>query len=189
MRSSVLGAVAVLAGVAITAAAYAGDDLCKQYVDQKEFDKAIDECSMMLTISAYPADEAYNNRGIAYAGKKQYEQAVADYTRAIGLNQKFDKAYNNRGNAYWHLGQFEKSFADYHSAIAVNPNDASAYYNVACRYSLRQNAQESCAWLQKAVDKGFDNWDYIKKDSDFDNIRGSSCFREIMTRAATPPQR
>jgi tetratricopeptide (TPR) repeat protein len=172
----------VICVVAVSATTgYAKSDLCRQYVDNKEYDRAIEECSRMMTVSSYAADEAYNNRGIAYAGKKQYDEAVADYSRAIGLDPVFDKAYTNRGNAYWHLGQFEKSFADYQTAIKLNPDDSNAYYNVACRHALRKNEKDACAWLNKAVEKGFTQWDYIRKDSDLDGIRNAPCYKEILS--------
>jgi len=175
------GAIAILAVMASATPGSAGSDLCRQYVDSKEYDHAIEECSRMLTTSAYPVVEAYNNRGIAYAGKKQYDSAVTDYSRAIGLNPAFDKAYTNRGNAYWHLGQFEKSFEDYQRAIKLNPDDPNAYYNVACRHALRKNEKEACAWLQKAIQKGFTQWEYIKKDSDLDGVRNAPCYKEILS--------
>jgi tetratricopeptide (TPR) repeat protein len=170
----------LLAALVSATEVLAASDVCKQLVDRKEYDLAIRECSVMLEAKDYPAIEAYNNRGIAYAGKHQYEQAVQDYSRAIGLNPKFDKAYVNRGNAYWHLGKYEVSFADYQTAIKLNPADPNAYYNLACRYALRKNDTEACAWLQKAVEKGFRQWEFIKKDGDLDAIRSSSCYRKIM---------
>jgi tetratricopeptide (TPR) repeat protein len=176
-KMAIMAVLTVIASAAVDAS---GADLCRQYVDNKEYDRAIDECSRMLTVSSYPVIEAYNNRGIAYAGKRQYEQAVLDYARAIGLNPKFDKAYVNRGNAYWHLGKYEESFADYQTAIKLNPEDPNAYYNLACRHALRKNETEACMWLKKAVEKGFTQWEFIKKDNDLDAIRTSSCYREIM---------
>ena len=175
-----IGMIALLAALVVSTAAGAAEDRCKQLVDDKEYDRAIGECSAMLALPDYPAAEAYNNRGIAYAGKGQYDKAVEDYSRAIDLDARFDKAYNNRGNAYWHLGNHAASLADYQKAIEINPRDPNAYYNLACRYALRKNTTEACAWLQKAVLKGFTNWEHMKKDSDLDSIRGASCYTSIM---------
>ena len=49
--------------------------------------------------------EAYNNRGVAYAAKGQYDQAISDYNKALEMNPRFAKAYYNRGLAYWRKGQ------------------------------------------------------------------------------------
>ena len=165
----------------LAAAAHAAPaDRCKELVDSKDYDGAIKECSAMLGVPAYPADEAYNNRGIAYAGKGQYDKAVADYTSAIAMNPKNEIAFNNRGNAYWHLGNHDASLADYKKAIEINPGDPNAYYNLACRYALRKDMPEACWWLERAVMKGFSNWEHIKKDSDLDSIRGAGCYTRIM---------
>jgi Flp pilus assembly protein TadD len=40
------------------------------------------------------------NRGNAHKGKGEYEQAIADYSKAIELAPKDADAYNNRGYAY-----------------------------------------------------------------------------------------
>jgi tetratricopeptide (TPR) repeat protein len=42
----------------------------------------------------------FNNRGIGYAGKGEYDQAILDYDEAIYLNSKFALAYSNRGVTY-----------------------------------------------------------------------------------------
>ena len=38
---------------------------------------------------------AYNNRGAAYAGKYEFDKAIADYDEAIRLDQKHPFAYRN----------------------------------------------------------------------------------------------
>ena len=40
-------------------------------------------------------------RGIAAAGKKDYDRAIADFDRAIRLNANFSAAYYNRGTAFF----------------------------------------------------------------------------------------
>jgi tetratricopeptide (TPR) repeat protein len=50
--------------------------------------------------------KCYNNRGVAYYDNKQYDQAIADYNRAIEINPKDAYPFSNRGpttnpNATW----------------------------------------------------------------------------------------
>lgn len=54
----------------------------------------------------------YNNRGLVYAEKYQYELAINDYNRSIALISDYSDAYriyNNRGNAYSQIGQFDRA--------------------------------------------------------------------------------
>ena len=44
---------------------------------------------------------AYNNRGIAYDEKGEFDKAIEDYKKAIELNPEYADAYNNRGLAYY----------------------------------------------------------------------------------------
>ena len=70
--------------------------------------------------------KAYNNRGIAYIWKKQYDLAIADFNKAIELDPKNGKAYNNRAIVYSYQGETDKARQDLQKAqslgIAVNPD-------------------------------------------------------------------
>ena len=56
---------------------------------------------------------AYNNRGITYGEKDEYDAAIKDYSEAIRLKPDYAKAYNNRGVAYRETGDNAKADADF----------------------------------------------------------------------------
>ena len=70
--------------------------------------------------------KAYNNRGIVYVGRQQYDLAIADFNKAIELDPKNGKVYNNRAIAYWHKGEVARARQDIQKAqslgIPVNPD-------------------------------------------------------------------
>jgi hypothetical protein len=47
-------------------------------------------------------------------------------------------------------------------------------------YSQLNRVDESIEWLQKAIDRGYANWENIKNDSDLNNIRESSAYKELI---------
>src|SRR5262245_1931412 len=49
---------------------------------------------------------AYNNRGIAYAAKANYDRAVADFESAIAIDPTFVKPLNNRGATKLKKGEY-----------------------------------------------------------------------------------
>jgi tetratricopeptide (TPR) repeat protein len=72
----------------------------------------------------------YMYRGtLYYAGRHEYERAVADLDQAIQVDPKNGQAFSNRGWAFGQLGQFERSIADLDIAIKLTPNLAKAYSN------------------------------------------------------------
>ena len=125
--------------------------------------------------------EAYTNRGNAYGKKHQYERAIEDFNRAIELNPRHANAYSNRGVAYMHKHQYDRAIEDYNKAIELNPKHARAYYNKACVYSLTNRAEEACKMLIQSIKNGYSEWGNIKSNKDLDNIRKSSCYKEIMS--------
>ena len=75
-----------------------------------------------------PTDAAgYNRRGNQYSRNGAYEQAIADYTRALELDAAFAEAWFNRGVSWYELGQYAESIADLTQAIELNPEDDNYY--------------------------------------------------------------
>jgi lipoprotein NlpI len=58
-------------------------------------------------------------RGFAYAGKADYDRAIADYSEAIRLNNHL-LSYSYRGDAYYAEQQYDRAIADYTAAFALD---------------------------------------------------------------------
>jgi tetratricopeptide (TPR) repeat protein len=111
---------------------YAADNKAEEFFEQgkgfssaENADKAIDSYSKAIKTNPKFV-KAYNNRGIAYMWKKQYDLAAADFTKAIELDPQNGKSYNNRAIVYSYQGETAKALQDIHKAqslgIAVNPD-------------------------------------------------------------------
>ena len=64
----------------------------------------------------------------------------------------------------------------------LQPDNPEVHYNIACLHARANRTEEAVLWLQKAVDKGFNNWTLLKKDRDLENIRNTTFYRELMER-------
>jgi len=73
----------------------------------------------------------YNNRGIVFGEKGEYDQAISDFDKAIAINPRYMTAYNNRGVIYRLKGQYDRAILDFNKAIEMNPLDAEGYNNLA----------------------------------------------------------
>src|ERR1700730_12190577 len=66
-------------------------------------DVAIAACTRAITSGRYKGlmlALLFHNRAVAWANKKDYDRAIADYNEAIRLDPKYAEPHNNRGNAY-----------------------------------------------------------------------------------------
>jgi len=95
----------------------------KQFSLVENGDQAIHNYSEAIKINPKMV-KAYNNRGVAYIWKKQYNLAIADFDTAIKLDPKNGHAYNNRAVAHFYNGETDKARQDVQKAqslgISVN---------------------------------------------------------------------
>ena len=123
----------------------------KDYVENEQYQLAIDNLTAALKINPDYA-EAYYNRGLTYYNLKNYTAAIADYTSALKINPDKADAYNNRGYAYEKLENYTAAIADYTSAIRIDPDYAYAYNN---RGTAKKNAGLSyCSDFKKSCELG-----------------------------------
>lgn len=66
---------------------------------------------------------AYNARGTAYIKLEKYDQAIADYSKAITLHPLFADAYYNRGRAYRLIKKYDQAIVELNRAIQLSPTE------------------------------------------------------------------
>ena len=57
---------------------------------------------------------------------------------------------------------YNGAIKDFEKALEISPNDVAVHFNLACAYSLTENAEKSFYHLDKAVANGFNDIDRIK---------------------------
>jgi tetratricopeptide (TPR) repeat protein len=63
---------------------------------------------------------AYHRRGIAYAAKRDFDRAIADYSKAIEIDPEHVGAYNDRGLAYTNKSDYQRAIADVTKAVELS---------------------------------------------------------------------
>src|SRR5690348_5230524 len=79
---------------------------------------------------------AYDRRGIEYKNKGEYDRAIEDYDRAIGLQPDNWTFYYNRGSARYFKNQFDLAVADYNLSIAIRPTARALINRGRCHYAV-----------------------------------------------------
>jgi tetratricopeptide (TPR) repeat protein len=67
------------------------------------------------------------NQGRRALDRKQYEDAISYFTRAIEKKPNYLEAYFYRGTAKSNLKDYKGAIADYDKVIELDPNHADAY--------------------------------------------------------------
>lgn len=87
------------------------------------------------TSVSYPAERGgrsadyYYILGITFDAKGKHEDALKNYTWALGKDPKFAAAFNKRGMIYLLMGRSDLAIADHGRAIDLDPNNAEYRFN------------------------------------------------------------
>ena len=136
-----IGSAILIAGLSPVTFAHAQ---LQQYIDRcagKEAavpDVQIHSCTALIESRAFTGRDlafAFNNRGLAYYHKGDFESALASLNEAIRLDAKAASGYNNRALVHAARGELDRAIADYSEAIRLDPTDASSRRTVEPRIS------------------------------------------------------
>ncbi len=59
-------------------------------------------------------------------------------------------------------------------------DDPLVWYNLACSFSLSKRNDEALDALSRAMDLGYDDYEWMKKDSDLSGLHGDSRFESML---------
>ncbi|MBI3043668.1 MAG: tetratricopeptide repeat protein [Betaproteobacteria bacterium] len=92
-------------------------------------DLAIQHCARAIEsgrFSGEPLAKLHFSRGVEWAAKGDFDQAIADYDAALRLAPKFADALYNRATAWANKGDPDRAIADFDAALRLNPKDPAA---------------------------------------------------------------
>jgi len=86
--------------------------------------------------------------------------------------QKGDKLYDEE--------QYRESAEAYDQAFKLESGSATEYYNAACSWALTGDTIQSIKYLHLSADKGWNNLNHIKSDSDLSGLHSVKEWQEIL---------
>lgn len=86
------------------------------------------------------------------------------------------------GDDYTRQGRFADGLKVDRQLTELQPTDALAHYNLACSYSLTGQFELAASALNRALDLGYRDLRWLRRDPDLRDLRAHPLYRKIRTR-------
>lgn len=136
------------------------------------------------------------NLGTTYLEMGQYDAAKRAYGEAFKLSNRFfyraRVAYCLAREAYYKeaFSIVDSASKDQLSSADSPGNEGLTFYNFGLIYSLGRRPNESIIWIEAALTVNKKRFTYsIHQDTDFNNIKSSSEFQDLLKRFPLPNER
>lgn len=98
-------------------------------------------------------------------------QAALFYSSYLLHNPDDARAHQFYAITLKRLGRLDEAKKEMDKGIKLEPNDLMIIYNAACFYALIGDKTAAIENLNKAIDNGYRNYEYIKHDPDFYSLK------------------
>jgi tetratricopeptide (TPR) repeat protein len=97
--------------------------------------------------------EAYAMAGSIYADeKREYDEAIEYFKKAIELDSQGVSAYNNLGNAYYNKKEYDRAIDYFKKAIELDPKNKYAYTLLGYVYSDKDQYDKAIECYKKLIE-------------------------------------
>src|SRR5688572_22665164 len=155
------------------------NNLGRLYFTSEKFDEAARWYNMAIDLdSTNPV--AYYNLGTVFANLQHFDSAIVMYKKSLTLDPNYFTASLNLGVAYHDLKQYDSAIVYIRKAILINPRDNVPYYYLAQSYAKNNKPEDALRYLEQALQRGYNLYEYIIAESDLDSIRKYAAYKNMM---------
>jgi tetratricopeptide (TPR) repeat protein len=109
--------------------------------------------------------------------KKDFE--IKFYESLLEKKPNFVEALISLGDAYTRKGFYQEGLEVDRRIAQLKPDDPIVHYNLACSLSLVGEIEQAFKEVKKAVLFGYEDFPYMLKDPDLENIRSHPQFNNF----------
>ena len=96
--------------------------------------------------------DALFSKGVAEMGEQRFPEAIATFTRIIGLKPGFAEGWNKRATAYFLAGEYRRSLKDCDEVIKRNPQHFGVLSGYGQIYLQLEQPEKALEYFRRALE-------------------------------------
>jgi len=121
-------------------------------------------------------------RALVVLGDEGLAALIEAGVKTEGLNPYTVAVRIHLGNSYLERSEYEKALEQYKKAMELEPKNSIVLYNIACTYSRMKKLEEALDALERCVEAGYRDVEWMEKDADLDNLRDEPRYKAVVRR-------
>lgn len=157
----------------------ARDNLSRALAFREQIDQKINDISSKLADSEN-RDQLFYKLGQLFEKKGSLKNAATSFEQSLQVNAGYIPALNALARLRSREGRLVQAIALYKKMRILEPENSTIYYNLACLHARQGQKAAAVRLLEKAIQKGYDNWELIRNDPDLESIQKTEAYRNIL---------
>jgi tetratricopeptide (TPR) repeat protein len=125
-------------------------------------------------------------RGQAYRVMERHREAVDHLLKAAEQEPANIHVHLALGWCYKRISRLDLAIQSLEEGLAIDPDQGIIHYNLACYWSLAQNARLAIEYLAQSIDLDPTYRNLVQEEPDFDPIRDDPNFLALMSPTPSP---
>jgi len=141
---------------------------------------AVPTLQRILTLDPSPAVRQAAARALVILGEEGLKALLDAGVKTEGLNPYTVAVRIHLGNSYLERGELDKARDQFQRGLLLEPKNSILHYNLACTYSRMKKIEEALNALERSVECGYRDVDWMEKDTDLDNLRDQARYKALV---------
>ncbi|ACB76071.1 TPR end-of-group domain-containing protein [Opitutus terrae] len=113
-----------------------------------------------------------------------HEFEIGFFESVLRRNPTYTDVVELLGGLYTKHGRIADGLKMDRKLVRLMPDNATAHYNLACSLALVKRKAEALRALEKAIELGYSDGDWMQQDPDLDSLKNSPAFKALLAKLA-----
>lgn len=129
-----------------------------------------------------PQNSSTRNKRLTPQQERDVDIEIGFIEGVVRRDPHYVDALQVLGDNYTRRGRFADGLKVDEQLATLMPKDALVHYNLACSFALTDQPERAVASLHRALDLGYADFNWLRRDPDLRGIRRHPLYRSIRDR-------